>query len=186
MEARKKILLTVVIVSVVAVLTAAGIYIKRQYDKVMNYCYKVIGVKVWDFTINKVRFDLRVLLSNASDFELTLNGYDFNVLFNGVFITRIVSTDQQFIAANDKSEITISVDFEPKKLFAAGAGNILSLIVAALVDRKNFKMSFQGNLAFKMGIVRIDKLPVTYDMTLEEAMTDSAPERQEYCKNQLN
>ena len=111
----KKNIIAIVILLIVAVL----IYLYVQYTKALKYCWKINAgkTKIFSMGIKMVKMDLALDFKNASDLDLSVYGYTFDISLNGIKVATVKNTNKQLIKANSFSVFNLIVEFSPEQAF---------------------------------------------------------------------
>lgn len=99
--------------------TALGIWLYSQYNKIMEYALKFKGVKLHVFGMDAVVFDLVLAFTNNSDISFRIVSQEYKVYLNDKQVSNVDSDKEQLIQANSTSDIAVNVKFSPKTAIAA-------------------------------------------------------------------
>jgi len=152
-------------------LTAIGIYLKKQFDKIYNAAWTYGGVKNLKLGFDRISFTLFYNVDNKGDLSVVVSEQDYDVIVNGVFVSKIKNTSNVKIVSKGITKIPFYVNFAPKDLIAAGLKNISDL----LNNKKNVKIVIKGHLNIKAGIISLKKYPYELAFTLADITGETTP-----------
>lgn len=162
---RKAVIWSLVGVAAVAL----GAYTYIQVKRAMQYCYKIVSFAPIKVSVDKIVLGINVWFLNKSDFGATVNGYDFDVYLNNVYLSRVSDSKGFEFKANTSFTIPITVEFAPKKVF--NLQNI-TLMLAAFKPDSPAKLKMVGKVrATLLGFIPVTA-PFTYESTIKELMAD--------------
>lgn len=144
-------------------------YSYRQAKLLMDYSVGYVNYKIISKTIKRITIQLKLKIENKSDIKIIVTGFDFNIYLNGIYTTRVKSSEEQVISANDFSIITLLVDVEPLKNKKLASWNFLQ---KALSDILGIKIKTEGTLSIKAFGVSVKDQPLTIEMPLRDMIPD--------------
>jgi LEA14-like dessication related protein len=149
---------------IVGFIFMVGRYFWKQFNKLYYACYTIAGGSVRKISIDSVDMTLIFKIMNKSDFNITVEKQYYEVFFDSVRVAIVSKTDSIAIAAHSISNFPIDVKFSPKALVAGGIKSIQNIIK----DRSKVKITTKGYLDVATGIIKVNKIPFEYVMTLAE------------------
>lgn len=153
-------------------ITAIGIYLKKQFDKIYNAAWTYGGVKNLKLGFDRISFTLFYNVDNKGDLSVIISEQDYDVTVNGVFVSKIKNATNVKIASRGITKIPFYVDFAPKDLLSAGLKNISDL----LSNKQNVKILIKGHLNIKAGIISLKKYPFELGFTLADITGETTPQ----------
>lgn len=157
-------------------LTALGVgmyyHFKNQFDKALKYCYKFEGYDFVEISEDGIILDLFLKFQNKSDIDIILTGYKFDIIVNGKYVGNIQNKVQELIKANDISNITARLTFNPKNFFKFQ--DILKLIAYTVSAKHKFKIRITGGINVQSNFITIKNIPVEYNTNLKELTDDKS------------
>lgn len=153
----------------IAAIATTAIYIKRQSDKLLDYCYVFAGAVVHKLTATAVSITVIFNIRNKSDFEVKISRQRYNVYVNGVEVAKIDKAEEQVLSGNSKSAFQFKIDFNPQDFLRDGIKNIAE---HALLN-KQVIFQLKGTLTLKSGPFAYHNYPFDERMTLQEMLAPS-------------
>ncbi len=175
----KKNIIAIVVLIILVVL----IYLYVQYTKALKYCWKINAglTKIFSMGIKLVKMDLALDFKNTSDLDLSVYGYTFNVLLNGIKVATVKNTTKQLIKANSFSVFNLIVEFSPEQAFKDNKAKIIELTSAFIVNKKNILFTISGEVTAGILGMKVEKVPVSITLSLAELLAPST-EQEQKCK----
>ena len=152
-----------------------GVYFwaKTQISLISDFCYKIRGFKFYRFTQDTIEFSFSIDLKNQSNIEVDLKELTVDVYIDKYKITTLSKTESQTWAKNAVSTMAFDVSIK-KNAFAIPILEMIRLGVLFVSDKKNFLLSFKGEVRVNaMGIPIPASIPFAIDTNLQELMTDT-------------
>lgn len=165
MTKKKKILLAVVGTALVAGAISV-MYISNQIKKLTNFKISLNRAKIKSFTREKVDIDLFLNFINKSELRITLEGQRYDVFINGVYMTTISNDSVNILEPNDKSILSLNVNFNPSELKQKLPLPLIELIT----NFRQQKIRVDFTFKVKLGMFTI-RVPYSYEGTLKEWAT---------------
>lgn len=162
----KKAKITLAIAGGVALLVAIGYYLKKNAMKLLEMTYRFQNFKLKKATLSNVEVTSEVVLTNPSQLEFTITGYDINVQFQGVNVVRLQRSDSNVpIPSNSSVTIPFDVQFDPRQV----GSSLLPLFLDVFVNKtssEKFKLRYIGTISAKYGVVGLSNIPIDYTYEL--------------------
>jgi len=137
-------------------LTGVGAYAyyKKQIGILEDMTTKLSSIKILDKSSTLWRAEIVMTITNGSEIPFTITGWNIDVSINNEHVTRIVNNTEKFkISANGgTSPVRFIVSFNPQTL------GLLD-IVASILQKDKTRISFNGYVKAKSGIIRT-KVPI--------------------------
>ncbi len=151
--------------SILAALTAVGVYAGIGVKRLMNLCWNIVKYEL-RFDLQYVYLNIAIQIKNPLDFDITLHGYDLDVFLNKKQIGKVASKAVKTIPGGGEITINVPAKSPIKKSFGeVGSTNILNLFLRKEFDK--IVVSLDGT--FTGEILKIKKkLPVEYQINLTE------------------
>ena len=148
-----------------------GLYVKRQINLLMAYCYKLEHFELIKISKEKIVLRIDMLIKNLSKIDADIRGYDMDILINGRYVTSVVSDEQQYIAPSGVSKFRMDINFDPRKFFTLP--ELVNLISLSVFDRKNFIIEIKGNVSAKHSFIAVKNMPISIKFSLDEYLAPS-------------
>ena len=152
-------------VSILAGLGIIGYAIYRYYMKQIDFLkditYEVKGLKIKEFSKQKVSVDVTALIFNASNVEATVTQMYLDVYTNGVKVGNVNEIKDILIKPKQSTLIDFNFSFDPTII----AKNIVDLITIS-VSSKDIVINIKGYIRVKSGFLSTP-LPFEYTTNLK-------------------
>ena len=152
-------------VSILAGLGIIGYAIYRYYMKQIDFLkditYEVRGLKIREFSKQKVSIDVTALIFNASNVEATVTQMYLDVYTNGVKVGNVNEIKDILIKPKQSTLIDFNFSFDPTII----AKNIVDLITIS-VSSKDIVINIKGYIRVKSGFLSTP-LPFEYTTNLK-------------------
>ena len=136
-------------------------YYQKQIDFIKDITYQVTGVKIREFSKQKVSLDISALIFNASNVEATLTQMYLDVFINGVNVGKVNEIKDILILPKQSTIIQFNFSFDPS-LIAKNIVDLVTLSVAA----KDIIFDIKGYIRVKSGFLST-ALPFEYRNNLK-------------------
>lgn len=154
-----------------AVISIAAAAAYLQYKKLMNYKISFKSVKVKSIGARLVDIDIFLNFLNNSDVKFTIEGQEYSVYVNDIFVTKVTNVEHSVISPKTTSAIGVNLKFNPSdiasKMKVKGAEMLLN------IGKTKIKIDMKIKVALWFFTVNI---PYVYNTTLAE-MTTSKTEK---------
>lgn len=140
------------------------IHFFTQYRRLKNIEYRVIGAKIKK--INKNGIDISIILDvdNTSDVDVTITGYDFDVMIDGRVIGNVRDSKNQYVKARGSSTVAINSHIPFKGNLALK--EILDLTSKFLTDKDSIRLGYVGSIKVKQSFINFSiPLSDSYDLS---------------------
>ncbi len=168
---KKGIIIIVIIISLIVV---AGYFAKKQFDKVMKYCYNynIKQSKINKISSSIIDIDFALDFKNNSDLEAQIDGYNFDILLNDVKISHVSSSAPVKIKSKAFTTITIPIKVNVTSLLSK---NLLNLETAKnlISDRSKIMIGIKGVVSAGALGLKVKDMPIEISMSLTEMMAPS-------------
>jgi len=134
----------IIIIALFGSIGAAYLYFKRQLELALNYEYDVDSFKILKLNQEEMDVQLTLKITNKSDFEVEINAYDIEILYNNVKILRILSQEKFIIKGKSTFEIkTINnIIFKEVK-------EVMMPFILNVIQKKPLNVTLKGFLKCK-------------------------------------
>lgn len=147
------------IAALAAVGVAAWAYYRKQVSLLKDYSYKIIGVNVRLLQTKVVEIQLKVRLTNESNFEAVMERMYMSVRVEGTDVGFVESTKPVTIPAKSNADVDLKMTFDGQKVIT----NIVGF-AAVLIKQRKINYSLKGFVRLKS---RIFKVTIPLDYTSE-------------------
>lgn len=119
-------------------------YFKYQVDLALEYDYKIKNFKYLGISGDDIKVSATIVITNKSNFRLTINSFDLELFYGGKKFTDIVSQNTIIIEPKNSFEVT-----------GFGVLNVNDLkqslpnFLADVVQRKPIDIEVEGNIKIK-------------------------------------
>lgn len=177
---KKVVLMTSLVVGFIGLATGTYFYVKRQYDLLFEYCYKLTSVQVVQFALSNIKMKIGLAVKNNADIDININGYNFKVYVNDKYVCDFKSNVKELLPANQVVQLnSVIAEFNPTQV--VNAAFAVSLLSYYLTDKNKINLKIDGYASASHGIFAISNLPMTFEYTLAELLTPS--QESGYCKD---
>jgi len=161
-----------IIIAIVVIVLAGAYFGYIQYIKAMNYCYNINAkkTKVNNIGIKSISIDFAIDFKNNSDLEANIDGYQFDILLNGIKVSGATSNTQVIMKPNSLTTIIIPININPESLLSKQLVNLktLSDIVS---NRSNVIIAVNGSVSGGVLGIKVKQLPIQLSYSLAELLT---------------
>jgi LEA14-like dessication related protein len=151
--------------SVIAGVSLIGYALYRYYQKQINFIkditYQITGLKVREFSKNKVSLDISAVIFNASNVEATVTQMYLDVFINGIRVGNVNEVKDINILPKKSSNIEFNFAFDPQLI----AKNIVDLITLT-ISAKDVVIDIKGYIRVKSGFLS-SSVPFEYQNNLK-------------------
>lgn len=162
----------ILISALVGLGTAAFLYFRKQTDLLKQFCYEYTGYKIVSASLQQVVVALMFNLANKSQWEITINSYDFDIFLNGKFVSRVTNSQAQTIAAGAKSPVTITMAVRPGDILKNATD--IALISGLQQNIGDAKVMLKGSLSATFGnAIPIKNYPVELVFNLKDILANT-------------
>ena len=144
-------------------LTIYSVYLYRQYLKLYNGEFKVVGVKNFVMSGNKISFTLLTTLKNGGDISAVVKDQDYQVFINDKSFSRVKNSDDIKVVSNGKTTIPFYIEIDLNDLKQQGIANITNI----LLNQDKIKFEIIGTFTWRAGLIS-SKQPFELGYTLKE------------------
>lgn len=152
----------------IALVTGIGLIgysVYRYYQKQINFLkditYQITGIKIREFSKQKVSLDISALIFNASNVEATVSQMYLDVFINGVAVGNVNEIKDILILPKQSTVVQFNFSFDPSKI----AKNIVDLVTLT-VAAKDIIIDIKGYIRVKSGFLST-ALPFEYRNNLK-------------------
>lgn len=144
-------------------------YLYKQYKLLMDYSWSIVkgSVKIAGFNSGNLNVKLKVSITNKSNIGAEIQGYNLDILINGVKISNIHSSMKQTLFPNSDSIISLDITV-PTKNF--NLKDLLNWGAWYLTNQNKILIQTKGYASISQGFLSVNRLPIDINMTLAELM----------------
>ena len=147
---------------------AFGIYkfYMAQVEILKQLAIRIGDVQVIEGGYQNVKLLIKAVITNNSEINFTLTGYDLELYVNDKKVSNITNSglDERLEGFGNESQIDFYATFSPKQFFETDLlGGILNLF-----DRTNIRVV--GTASVKKGIFKYNKYPVDISFQLADVL----------------
>jgi LEA14-like dessication related protein len=139
-----------------AVALAAFAYYRRQVQLLKQFTYRIVGVSVKLLQSRLVEVQVKMRLTNDSNFEATVERVYMSVAIEGTDVGFVESKAPVDVPARSNADIDLRLVFDGQKIVK----NIVGL-AAILIKERKINYSLKGFVRAKSRIFRVT-IPVDY------------------------
>jgi len=162
-------LIAAITASIVIISVLTYQYFKNEFEKLMDYCYKLSKFTINSFTSENADFSVSLLIQNKSDIDIKVKSFNLGVYVNDVLVSSIVDTDVTLLKANDVTEISMDVQFNPLQVLQVSLQNFSDI----LLHRDKIRISTKGYFTGGSGFIVYPNYPIDVEYTLTELTSGS-------------
>lgn len=150
----------IALAAVAGITVTTGIWLKKQYDKLMKNTYELKSFVVKSASMKSVTFSVVYAYVNNTDIDINLVGQEYKIYVDDRFITTIKSDVPVILKANATSDIPLDITVDPRDMFYKFKDNLLK----ALTQKQKLKIRMESTFRVKLGIFTIP-VPYPYEWT---------------------
>jgi hypothetical protein len=137
-------------------------------DILEDFDWSISNIKIESILPN-IKVFMTYNITNKSELTATIEGYDVNVLVNGVKVSTIKNMDisKELEGFGGTTSFNFVADLKYSDL-GIGTGKFQSLLSGVLDDVKNSTVTFKGYVNIKRGFISLPKYPVDVVFKLSE------------------
>lgn len=120
----------------------------------LRYVYKnVMLAQQWDYSVDSyqlvsvsptLKFNLYFTIINKSAFEATIKDIDLSIFSQNALLSKIQQSEAYTIKPDGKTQIFVTIEVIPEKIFKNWRD-----IIAQLIQKKDIDLDFVGNMKVK-------------------------------------
>jgi LEA14-like dessication related protein len=150
----------VLLAAVAGVTVTTGIWLKKQYGKLMKNTYELKSFVVKKASLQSVTFSVVYAYNNTTDIDINLVSQEYKIYVDDRYITTIKSDIPVVLKANAISDIPLDITVDPRDMFYKFKDNLLK----ALSQKQKLKIKMDSTFRVKLGIFTIP-VPYPYEWT---------------------
>lgn len=150
----------IALAAVAGITVTTGLWLKKQYDKLMKNTYELKSFVVKSASMKSVTFSVVYAYVNNTDIDINLVGQEYKIYVDDRFITTIKSDVPVILKANATSDIPLDITVDPRDMFYKFKDNLLK----ALTQKQKLKIRMESTFRVKLGIFTIP-VPYPYEWT---------------------
>jgi len=140
----------------------------RQAAILEDFDWSIANIKI-DSILPNIKVFMTFNITNNSELTATIEGYDVDVLVNGVKVSTIKNMDisKKLKGFGGTTGFNFVADIKYSDL-GVGTGGFTELLSGVLDDVKNSTITFKGHVNIKRGFISLPKYPVDVVFKLSE------------------
>lgn len=140
----------------------------RQIAILEDFDWSIANIRI-DSILPNIKVFMTFNITNNSELTATIEGYDVDVLVNGIKVSTIKSVDisKKLKGFGGKTGFNFVADIKYSDL-GIGTGGFKDLLSGVLDDVKNSTLTFKGVVDIKRGFITLPKYPVDVVFKLRE------------------
>lgn len=147
-----------IIIGLLSIVGIAAFYLIRQYQLLMAYTYKFSNFNVQKISGSTATVTTTLTVSNPSNVDVNIDGYNLNIFLNGNQVTNLTSNNRVLVKANNSSDIPLVISFDYSNVFK----QVLSLSFLSSFLNGSANMQLTGTISLSINGVAIKNLNVDY------------------------
>ncbi len=152
-------------ISIIAGLSLIGYalyrYYQKQIDFIKDITYQISGIRIREFSKNKVSLDISAVIFNASNVEATVSQMYLDVFINRIRVGNVNEIKDINIQPKKSTNIEFNFAFDPQLI----AKNIVDLITLT-ISAKDVVIDIKGYIRVKSGFLS-STVPFEYQNNLK-------------------
>lgn len=152
-----------IVAGAIGLVTISGAIAYLQYKRMMNYAFKLKGVKVKKLSATQVSFDVFVDFINKAKLVIKILEVDTKIYLNGKFISTVANKSPMTISAESTSTLSVNISFIPNDVLKAIGSDYLSIIT----HPESVTIKADIKLKAKLWFFTVN-IPYIYNTTLKE------------------
>lgn len=150
----------ILLAAVAGVTVTTGIWLKKQYGKLMKNTYELKSFLIKKASLQSVTMSVVYAYNNTMDIDINLVGQEYKIYVDDRYITTIKSDVPVILKANAITDIPLDITVDPKDLYAKFKDNLFK----ALTQKQKLKIRMESTFRVKLGIFTIP-VPYPYEWT---------------------
>ena len=150
----------ILLAAVAGVTVTTGIWLKKQYGKLMKNTYELKSFLIKKASMQSVTMAVVYAYNNTMDIDINLVGQEYKIYVDDRFVTTIKSDVPVILKANAVTDIPLDITVDPKDLYGKFKDNLFK----ALTQKQKLKIRMDSTFRVKLGIFTIP-VPYPYEWT---------------------
>lgn len=150
----------IALAAVAGITVTTGLWLKKQYDKLMKNTYELKSFVVKSASMKSVTFSVVYAYVNNTDIDINLVGQEYKIYVDDRYITTIKSDIPVILKSNSISDIPLDITVDPKDMYYKFKDNLFK----ALTQKQKLKIRMESTFRVKLGIFTIP-VPYPYEWT---------------------
>ena len=150
----------ILLAAVAGVTVTTGIWLKKQYGKLMKNTYELKSFLIKKASMQSVTMSVVYAYNNTMDIDINLVGQEYKIYVDDRYITTIKSDVPVILKANAITDIPLDITVDPKDLYFKFKDNLFK----ALTQKQKLKIRMESTFRVKLGIFTIP-VPYPYEWT---------------------
>lgn len=162
------------ILAFAGIATGVGIYVKRQTDLLLDFCYNITNFKFIKIDSTGISISFILNIKNQSGISVNIKKYNFDILLNGIKLANINSSQAQTWQKNAVSPIAINVNVKWKDLKEVNFNTVSQMVVFYFSDKSKLVLKIAGQISAEALKIPVNDYPVTMSFTIAELLAPSS------------
>ncbi len=148
-------------------------HFRNQAKLLMDYCYRISSYQIIELNTKRIAFTADLAIKNKSKIDLTITKYVIDIYLNKKWVAQVHTPDKYkpaVLLAENFGALSFTVDLSPKNTLKNAAS--WDTISGLLLDQRNVKLAFIGNITASAGGLSIKNFPINIETTIGELMGD--------------
>ncbi len=147
---------TLIILGGVAFLAGLALYLRRQFQLLAEYDYKIVGFKFRKLSGNQTTVDITTRIFNKSNIEATVKKVFLEIFVENSKVGFVTQEGQWVIPAKGSTDIQMKITVNPQLLLKSATSVILSS-----VKKKDLNFTLKGYANVSSGFLSTT-IPIAY------------------------
>lgn len=147
---------TLIIIGGVAFLAGLALYLRKQFQLLAEYDYKIVGFRLRKLSGNQTTFDVTTRIFNKSNIEASVNKIFLEIFVENNKVGFVTEEGQWLIPAKGSTDIQMKITVNPQLLLKSATTVILSG-----VKQKDLNFTLKGYANVSSGFLSTT-IPITY------------------------
>ena len=147
---------TLIIIGGVAFLAGLALYLRKQFQLLAEYDYKIVGFRLRKLSGNQTTFDVTTRIFNKSNIEASVNKIFLEIFVENNKVGFVTEEGQWLIPAKGSTDIQMKITVNPQLLLKSATSVILSG-----VKQKDLNFTLKGYANVSSGFLSTT-IPITY------------------------
>lgn len=141
---------------------AAFLFYRKQIGALMDYSYKIIGLKIKTVSKTNITFELKTRFFNKSLIEATVKEIYLDVFIEGVKSGYVTESKPFLIPSKGSSDIDLIFSFNPQLILK----QVVSISLSG-IKRKDILVNFEGYAKIGSGYLITTTLPIKFSESVK-------------------
>jgi len=144
-------------------------YFKTQTKKLLEFDWKVSGIRVTNFSLNELAIDITFLFTSKADIEAKINRIYLDLYLQGKNVGYVSEVKPFILPARGSANIPVHVSVSPQDILR----NIIDLTLG-VGKQKDVMFKLKGFANVSSGFISTT-LPIEYETSLKQYLSSITP-----------